>query len=734
MKFIYKLMIVSVLCLLSNTVNAQISQYTENGKKACLDCEEKSNTSIESCFCLGIFQLKLFEYYMPSTNGSIKDEWLKNQEKLLTKAMDGSVQQNFNEVQKAYFRDKETDKLAATYYDKILKHFNEPTGYNENELNNATTNYTVLNYRSSIGASSSSLFGDLMFNGKILSRLSSHELIVEITKERQKRDAQRKAYESTRLNKTVFDLHVNDGKFSKFLADKYIRHYNNLGHEDAVRFMTRYMIAINSNHYPYVYEPFGNLHNIFSLEGKDYLNELIDNLTWYGDWTANVPPVNWTTPSNDQALFDFAINSNSAMSFETKDKQFIASHPEFEAQLKKHFEANNYGFYSMSYPNTTITQFLENYTSTIYQRFEKLVIPNAPFSFFDAGNNRMMVHGFKLKNEAGESNTFSRNKKGFSNILAELFKHNITNQQYALEGSLMRAYLKGGQFSIAASVSDEDLGRFFDFGYVAYNTSNESTIPLTLANSYSGSRDFGILAMEAFLNGGEVDFDDEIIFDQNVNDCVLEIIRKLQLKDTHASVNPDIPNGGNEHIAQVILDLFDNDPTYNLRFSIEVPRDVETNEPLPNANGQHKFIFETSTMLIRINPKLVEKGTDLHIAKTIIHESIHAWIKYKFKTLSKTFALTLRDLHEKMRKEHPEIAGLTEHEFMGQIHSALAQSLAAWDFHKKTDEYYNQISWGGLEATSFYKAFTQKEKDKIQEILKNERTGNSKALGERCPE
>ena len=67
---------------------------------------------------------------------------------------------------------------------------------------------------------------------------------------------------------------------------------------------------------------------------------------------------------------------------------------------------------------------------------------------------------------------------------------------------------------------------------------------------------------------------------------------------------------------------------------------------------------------------------------------------------------------------------------MSQYVEALSHSLAAYDNHKQSDEYYNMLSWGGLETSTAYSSLANKTE--IQNAINNERYGKSNAKGEKC--
>lgn len=114
---------------------------------------------------------------------------------------------------------------------------------------------------------------------------------------------------------------------------------------------------------------------------------------------------------------------------------------------------------------------------------------------------------------------------------------------------------------------------------------------------------------------------------------------------------------------------------------------------------------------------------------------MHAFIGYTLKT-NRTSDLTfdLQKLYkEYSRNNNEDIArGLSEHEFMSQYTVALASSLASWDSHKQSLDYYKKLSWGGLEKSDAYKKLKNKDKQEIQKAIQNERYNRSGAKGTKC--
>lgn len=750
MKVIYQLLIVGMVCLLSTNTHAQVLQYSDDGKSSFIDPEAKNSNTERSCYCLAGVQLGIFNSEIQNLGGSEREKWLKEQEILLAVQISGvdywgmynsalglPSDYDFGKIQTDYFKNKETNRVANEYFPKVDEYLANAYNHDKVALQSATVNSSILDIRKREGTVNPK-YGDLKHKGEYLRDIANADVTTRLNEQLAIRDAQRSTFSRYDESRSRLERSINEGWVSNYLADQYVRHYNGLGYEDAIRFMTRYVASINSNDRPLAALPFGNPDNIFMLEGEDYtariavvtdLNPTMEN------WT---PREFSNVIDDDRVLYGLALNN-----LKPAVRDFISRTDAID--VSDVFKENRYPEGMLDRYDDTFVRYLNN--TPFDGSFSGGIVPNAGTATnlpTDLGAE--LAYRFSF-NDAGALDGL----RGFSNVLHDLF--NLDENHNALKGSYIRSFFDADSQQNLGFLSDEQLGTLFDFGtvypwqgvnydnfFLEYrdNDVNRELLANDIRFLQLLANPFIRTAILALLDGGDVDFDDHIIEDPSVSPCLKNIIEQLKLKDTHASVNPDIPNGGNNHIAQIILDVFDKDPDYTLYFTEAVPRDPETNKPIPSANGQHVYVPETKTMFIRINPSLIKNGTNLAIAKTVIHESIHAYInrnlKPEFRNMD--FALTLNALYLKLREENPNddnISALTSHEFMAQFHDALAQSLAAWDFHQKPRGYYDQMAWGGLESSSFYKELTQEQKDEIQKILTNENTGHSNALGEKCP-
>ncbi|WP_428743463.1 hypothetical protein [Tenacibaculum sp.] len=212
----------------------------------------------------------------------------------------------------------------------------------------------------------------------------------------------------------------------------------------------------------------------------------------------------------------------------------------------------------------------------------------------------------------------------------------------------------------------------------------------------------------------------EEIIDNTRNPCVSAIIKALQEKDTYGALVPDLK--GKTHLSQMVLDLFGECTNHDLVIDIA---QLGTNSQGFPLNAQTNGIES-----ITLDTDLVKEATQLSIAKTLIHESLHAYINLYLDKYdrSKTFEQSIKIYYTKYKND----PNLSQHNFMSQFVEALAYSLSAYDNHQQDMSYYTALSWGGLESSDAYKALSSTEKTAIQKIINNERYAKSDAKSTKC--
>ncbi|MBQ0736473.1 hypothetical protein [Aquimarina celericrescens] len=351
MKTIYKIIMLGLLCLVSNLNHAQIVQYSEDGTKSCIDCDEKAGGE-RSCLCFAPFQLGIFNNEISNFGGSLKDKWLYEQELLLATAITGIAyfdmynspfglpsDYNFTEIQLNYFQNVETNALAFDYFDKVDELL-KTDGYDEVALQSATRNADILSIRQREGTTNTSSYGDLKYQGRYLRDISNSEIDNLLNEQLNIRDANRGTAVLYGERHSRLERMLTDGYIARRLANNHVRHYVSLSYEGSIRFMTRYMVWVNEQDRHILSLPFGNPDNIYTLEEDEVedISSLMFRAMGDGPLMEGYTPRTFPDPDDNKVLFDLALNS-----LPTIARDFIYRESnQFKSVVKKYFEENKY--------------------------------------------------------------------------------------------------------------------------------------------------------------------------------------------------------------------------------------------------------------------------------------------------------------------------------------------------------------------------------------------------------
>ncbi|WP_392448257.1 SprT-like domain-containing protein [Capnocytophaga canis] len=262
------------------------------------------------------------------------------------------------------------------------------------------------------------------------------------------------------------------------------------------------------------------------------------------------------------------------------------------------------------------------------------------------------------------------------------------------------------------------------------------------ADAFENNRNLsgvGGTIIRGYIAKRKLDSKDHII-DELKNPCAKRILNQMRLDTGRINIanlmTPEIKRQHN--FSQMIIDLFEKSSQTHLTF---------TNGTTKNgANGS------TSGTTITLNNNYLQTATQLAIARTIIHEMVHAYLNATYRNYSgfenKPFWFLLDDYFKKNKSKYKG-ANRLHHEFMKQYVEAMAFSLQQWDIQYGTRrdlgfEYYKALSFGGLfqtdengtitTETDGFKELVPKPEDRqdIANKILNEQNNNGNAKGTKC--
>ncbi|MHA7832429.1 MAG: hypothetical protein ACX93O_15140 [Flagellimonas sp.] len=200
------------------------------------------------------------------------------------------------------------------------------------------------------------------------------------------------------------------------------------------------------------------------------------------------------------------------------------------------------------------------------------------------------------------------------------------------------------------------------------------------------AKDFAREALDAWIDGGEVDFEEKLIIDSSVSPCVQNIIGPLISKSNYISIVPNLPVDIN--LSSLILDLFSNSSNHNYQIQVGSLGNSVNAQTVPSHMGGGVFLYTTT-----LNSSYVSNATDLAIARTIIHESVHAYLSYLYQ--DQPFSSTSAILRHHLAQNGYN-TNAAQHQFMVQYVDAIAYSLQNWDNNSLGGiQYYRYLPWSG---------------------------------------
>ncbi|OIN56430.1 hypothetical protein BLX24_24985 [Arsenicibacter rosenii] len=189
------------------------------------------------------------------------------------------------------------------------------------------------------------------------------------------------------------------------------------------------------------------------------------------------------------------------------------------------------------------------------------------------------------------------------------------------------------------------------------------------------------------------------------------------------SLMSDIERLANGSIGSIIQRFSNNNASkYNWK--------LKDGQLTPNTNAFTSQIFDPSTKTVTttFDSQKFSQATDLSIARTIIHESIHAFLVNHFRvdplTAQGQFPQLMKDYANEIYGR--DVNAVHHAEFARNYVSAIASALAEFDIlrgYTHPFQFYEDLAWGGLEGTEAFNNLDETVKIRISNRVRIELTG-----------
>ena len=200
--------------------------------------------------------------------------------------------------------------------------------------------------------------------------------------------------------------------------------------------------------------------------------------------------------------------------------------------------------------------------------------------------------------------------------------------------------------------------------------------------------------------------EEDKIDDTNLKPCLKTILKDLK--------------GLNKGVAEIIKKFAGNTPGFNW---------VVKDGNLTGGTGQTKVSYNrvNKTATSTFDSQAWQNASDMSWARTMLHESIHAYIVASFGVNYTQAQLTFADyFREYQNSRNPNLNDLQHAEIVRNYVNDIAVSLKNYGVVKGynlSDQFYNDLSWGGLQSTNAFQSLPSSQQTRILNVSSVELTG-----------
>lgn len=145
-----------------------------------------------------------------------------------------------------------------------------------------------------------------------------------------------------------------------------------------------------------------------------------------------------------------------------------------------------------------------------------------------------------------------------------------------------------------------------------------------------------------------------------------------------------------------------------------------------NANTSQLYNSATGTVTTIFDGSKFTNASDLSITRTILHESVHAYLVVYFRTdplaASKSYPQLLQDYQQLQDANAAHHIEMTR-SFVNDIAVALEEYGISKGYNLSS-QFYQDMAWAGITRTSAFQSLSQTDQDRIIDTILIELTGN----------
>jgi len=154
-----------------------------------------------------------------------------------------------------------------------------------------------------------------------------------------------------------------------------------------------------------------------------------------------------------------------------------------------------------------------------------------------------------------------------------------------------------------------------------------------------------------------------------------------------------------------------------------------------NAETTPTYNRTTNNVSTTFDYRKYTSGSDLAVARTLLHESVHAYLVTYFGT-NINASSTYSDLVDNYYNITHQNLNAAQHNIMvtsftGSI-AVMLQNYGQSKGYNIPYQYYSDLAWGGLTYTTAFTSLSQTDKNRIMDVLNTEQVGRNR-YGNQAP-
>lgn len=201
-----------------------------------------------------------------------------------------------------------------------------------------------------------------------------------------------------------------------------------------------------------------------------------------------------------------------------------------------------------------------------------------------------------------------------------------------------------------------------------------------------------------------------------------------ELSDCHKKIIEGLIGSTQQEFKRIFEKFNGNQPApanYNVKFQYGVCAN-------PNANACTSSTLVNNWSTITFNPNNLGNATDLSFARTVLHETLHAYLLFEAAypsncDLNCLLNSYLNRYNTQTHNNQTHHNLFVETKFLNDIATELRNYAAGVGYNVNTlgNQFFKDMAWGGLHDTDLFKTLNQSDRNRISNLLLAENTSST---------